>query len=314
MRLTRRQAFLGVAAAGAGGAALAVVVSLRPEGPRDERWLRIVRQTRDFEAAAARRGFNGGWDRPRPTTFEILRPAPETEVVRVEEQIGRTLPSSLRSFFLQCAAAIDVSWWLPGRPYTASWGGMEVRYDLVPPPPFSDERRSPRFNRGGISIRLDRVADLWTGRDMWRNMLLEEEATDDATRAHHEVFARFWERCFPIATNAGGDVVGIDMADPQERLFLAFHDRADLPGWLLGQDLLGHLDQQSRLGFPNFETDILPLFNNRAWSDETFRSFDAAYPDRETVRRFGLNPVGSVSIDSRGPNGLAWRSWVGLPD
>ncbi|MFD1701774.1 SMI1/KNR4 family protein [Methylopila henanensis] len=314
MRIDRRRTLLGLGVAAAAAAMGVIAFPAQPK--RDDACKALIRDIRAFEDAGLARGFTSSWDAPSPIRFDVAPPASETEIARVEGLIGRRLPATLRAFFLTCSSALDVSWLLPGRREETAYGAVEVRYRLVPPPPFSDDKGSPLLNSGGIRLRLDALPGLWRERETWRASFLEtaRAQTDPGGRAHYEVYARFWERGFPIATNGGGDMVTIDMQDPRERLLLAFHDGSDEPGWLLGQPLAEHLSHQARLGFPGFEIYLLPLFQDERASAADEAEFQARYADRETVAAHQLAAVSATTIDAAGANGRAWREWVGVKD
>src|SRR5687767_12002837 len=45
--------------------------------------------------------------------FEVLPPAQEAEIRRMESQIGRSFPRTMRRFFLEQSAGTDIHWELP---------------------------------------------------------------------------------------------------------------------------------------------------------------------------------------------------------
>jgi hypothetical protein len=276
-------------------------------------WDRIVEQTRLCQLASLKLNFTGDWRFYKPPHFKIKPPAEESRIARVEQQIGRPLPKTLRHFFKECSSGIDTHWLLPGH-MSDTDGPIDLKYALVPPKPFSDEKNEPLINSGGLRIDLDEIAGLWAARQDWIASFREAaaEAQDEGGKAHYTVFANMMERGFPITTNGGGDIVAIDMESTGEELFMSFHDGADEPAWLCGQNLLDHLEQQSRLNFIGFEIYILDIFANEESGKAAFDRFNAGYKDRETVETYELAAMSGCVIDWTTENGKAWRAWLGL--
>ncbi|NTF31162.1 SMI1/KNR4 family protein [Rhizobium skierniewicense] len=303
----RRGFMAGMSALGLSGASVAGSQTMPSQ------WDKIVEQTRLCQLASLKLNFTGDWRFYKPPHFKIKPPAEESRLVRVEQQIGRPLPKTLRHFFKECSSGIDTHWLLPG--HMSDTGGLiDVKYNLVPPKPFSDEKNEPLINSGGVRIDLEEMPDLWAARNDWITSFRQSaaEAEDEGTKAHYTVYANMMERGFPITTNGGGDIVAIDMESPGEELFISFHDGSDEPAWLFGQSLLDHLDQQSRLNFLGFEIYILEIFANEQKSKAAFDRFNETYKDRQTVEKEGLAAMSGCVIDWTTENGKAWRAWLGL--
>ncbi len=303
----RRSFVAGLSALGFAGAGTA-----RSDDAKTQ-WDRIIQQTSACQRASLKLKFTGDWRAYQPPRFEIKPPAEESRILRIEDEIGRPLPKTLRHFFKECSSGIDIQWLLPGH-MSDTGGFIDVKYNLVPPRPFSDEKNEPLINGGSVRIDLEEIAGLWAVRNDWITSFRESaaEAEDESSKAHYTVYANMMEQGFPITTNAGGDIVAIDMASPGEELFISFHDGSDEPAWLFGQNLLDQLDQQSRLNFLGFEIYILEIFANEERSKAAFNRFNETYKDREIVEKQDLVQMSGCVIDWTSDNGKAWRAWLGL--
>lgn len=293
------------------------ILGLNKAGANDmpAQWNTIIEQTKALERAALKLGFTADWRQYAPPHFSIKPPAEESRILDVEKKIGRPLPSTLRHFFKACSSGIDIYWLLPGK-MTDTTGYVDVTFTLVPPKPFSDDKNEPLINSGGFRIDLDEIVELCDARRNWIDSFRQEASkqTDEGGKAHYTVYANMMERGFPITTNGGGDIVAIDMESPGEELFMSFHDGSDEPAWIFGQNLLDHLDQQSRLGFIGFEIYILSLFENEKKNQQAITAFNNTYKDKEAVEEYELAAISAHVLDWASDNGKAWRNWLQLSD
>ena len=280
--------------------------------PRGER----IRKDLDaFRAAAARLGLVRRPGEREPVLAECAPPAGETEVAAAEARIGRPMPATLRGFFLGTSGHLWIQWALPVTETRTAEGAVLGLLDLKPPPRFflhlkKYNTSEPLADRGEIRISLGEVVSNW---HEWRGSLQDWRAPDphDTPRGRDRTrhLLGYLERGFPVMPLAGGDWLCIDTADPREPLALMSQTTEDVPGVLLGQDLLDHLDHQGRLGFPGLEIELLSVFRDKPASIALREAYAAPY-DLATVKRRRLHlPVASVT-DADSEPGLAWRAWL----
>ncbi|WP_284776852.1 SMI1/KNR4 family protein [Agrobacterium sp. lyk4-40-TYG-31] len=280
----------------------------------NDQWKRLVERVAMFEQRALEMSFTGDWeDEPKPVHFIIKPPAEEDDIARVEQRIGQSLPSSLRKFFKECSSGINIVWFLPAKIVVENHL-YTVAFSIVPPKPFSDENNDPLINKGSVRVDLEDIAQLWEERESWITSFRKAatEKQDKREQAHYAIHANMAERSFPIARDGGGNVVAMDMESPDQELFMSFHDGSDEPASLFGQNLLDHLEEQSRLGFIGFGNYGFFMFENDQKSSAARARFNARYKDRETIEKYGLAPIGACVIDWTTDNGKAWREWLGL--
>lgn len=280
--------------------------------PRGER----IRKDLDaFRAAAARLGLVRRPGEREPVLAECGLPASEAEVAAVEDEIGRPLPATLRGFFLGSSAHLAAGWALPVTETRNAEGVVRGTLDLMPPPRFCLHLKKyntfePLSDRGEIRISLGEVASNW---HEWQAILRDWRAPDphDTPRGRDRTrhLLDYLERGFPVMQLADSEWLCIDTTDPRERLALMSQTTEEVPGVLLGQDLLDHLEHQGRLGFPGFEINLLSVFRDKPASIALREAYAAPY-DLATVKRRRLHlPVASVT-DADSEPGLAWRAWL----
>lgn len=282
-------------------------------------WKEILSNIEAFRSGARKRGLSGSWDRQGvPIKIDIRPPAGEAAVAAVEAEIGQPIPPRLRQFYRDVSAGMEIEWLVPGKRVTLSSGASDVRYDILPPPPFQsatmkDGQPEPVINAGHIRFFLDDIADNLQTMAMWTDSFRKAEALyhdEPLSTLHYKRYAQWWDRGFPLGEDMGGNMVAIDRQDSQERLLWLCHDGADEPGWFIEHDLMEFLRIQSRLGWTGFRG--LEFF--------FFRDRNAKAGDREQDylhRHAGDGadaplPPWSYRLDDDSEEAKIWREWLNL--
>ena len=177
-----------------------------------------------WEAAleAARR--LGGEDRAAPgfnqPGLEIAPPASEADVHQVEQQLGVSLPSSLRLVLCRFSAHVRFVWARPHEsPDHPHWGYCE--WDLGD---------------------LKRVRTEWL---KWIDVVFPDPT---------ETYDAVWHDKFPVMEVPNGDMIAIDQRshDDESVVYLS-HDDGQGHGFVLGGDFVDFIDRWSKLGCPGPE-------------------------------------------------------------
>lgn len=282
-------------------------------------WNEILTNIEAFRAGARKRGLSGSWDRQGvPIKIDIRPPAGEAAVAAMEAEIGQPIPPRLRQFYRDVSAGIEIEWLIPGKRVTLPSGASDVRYDILPPPPFqyaNGEQMEPTINAGHIRLFLADTADNLRTMAMWIDGFRESEQLypdEPASILHYQRYAQWWERGFPLGQDMGGNVIAVDRQDERERLLWLSHEGADEPGWFLEHDLMEFLLIQSRLGWTGFRGLEFFFFHDK----------NASAGDREQayLRRYSSDgedaplPPSSYRLDDHSEQAKIWREWLSLPD
>lgn len=280
--------------------------------------VRIRQDVEAFRVAASRLGLVGPGPAHGPVAIELAPPASEEAIAAVEAEIGRRLPATLRDFFLRVTARLAVAWSLPITIVLDGLGQEHGRRDVVPPPRFCmrfeddviGEAYEPVTSDGAITISLDEVARLW--RD-WQEDLADWTAPDSAEtparRRRSEHVAAWLRHGFPLMAISMGNWLCIDLANAREELAIMVFTIDTPPGALLGQNLIEHLGQQGRLGFPGLDTNLLLEFRDVEASRRLWQTTTAAL-DVPALKRRRMHLPMPLVIDANGEAGSAWREWV----
>lgn len=188
-----------------------------PHGPKIKEWENIWRQT-------VNRGAVGifALSRPRPTFF-IEGPVMHlNEIEQTELALGRPLPDSLRSFFLEHSKHIDISWQFP------------------------DNKPESFPNWGRCNLSLPKTVELFGIYQKWiSNCFSDPENEEDL----------IWHNKFPIQEVGNGDLLAMELiGEKQGSIVYLSHDGCDSHGWVLAPDLVSFLNVWGSLGFPGPES------------------------------------------------------------
>ncbi|HMZ82577.1 MAG TPA: Clp protease N-terminal domain-containing protein [Acidobacteriota bacterium] len=188
-----------------------------PHGLKIKEWEKIWRQT-------VNRGAVGifALHRPRPTFF-IEGPVTHfNEIEQTELALGRPLPDSLRSFFLEHSKHIDISWQFPGK---------------VP-------ESFPNWGRCNLS--LPKTVELFGIYQKWISVCFSDPENE---------YDLIWHNKFPIQEVGNGDLLTIELNEEnQGSIVYLSHDGCDSHGWVLAPDLVSFLNVWGALGFPGPES------------------------------------------------------------
>lgn len=150
-------------------------------------------------------------------SLRIEKPASPEDVEKVENQLGRKLPSSLRKTFLEFSAGFEFEWRLP------------------------QESSSPfGIYSGGTGIELAWLARLEEDREGWIRHVFA-----DPTHPYDSI----WYNKLAIISVVNGDMIGIDLASADGCVVYLSHDGdEDLHGMILGKNFADFMGHWSKLG------------------------------------------------------------------
>lgn len=287
-----------------------------------EKWAEVEANSAIFSAAAERLGLTSSWSQPQPVRVVFRPPATNAEVHSVEAAMGEPLPESLRRFFLDASAGVDILWLIPGEIETPLGGVVSVRYGALPPPPWqrSIETESsagrqtiPVVNGGLLNFSLDMMPSLMLRAHQWKQQFRREAeaATDPAKAAQFMRYAEFWERGLPLSSEGKGGILAVDRLDPEGRLMFLFHDSKDAPGWFLDQKPIDFMLTQSRLGFPGIGKRDLLSFGRERLGGSPMAELYAKKHSAE-AEQFNLTLPAGLLIETNSSDAEIWRAWLGL--
>jgi cell wall assembly regulator SMI1 len=266
-----------------------------------DRWKQILQRASALRDVAARRGFSGNWEDYPDVIIRIGPPASESDIRDVEAEIGEPLPASLRQLFLRGARAFEIMWCWPGKMKITPGGWGEI--ELTDKPDIE-----PFFAGGYLQWSLDDIAELHAG---WRETVETYEADasaaaqdqDSEAAAHYALHGYFWKRGFPFASASNGDCLAIDRSSSRDEMILLNHEGDSEPGWFLGKDVLGWLEQLSLLGFVGADFVTFTTFG----SDQA----SSAYMPEVAVPRFHDSDVTptAVIMDAGLEAGRRWQAF-----
>lgn len=165
------------------------------------------------------------------TVFSIAPVARPDDLAAVERQIGRVLPQSLRTFFLDVSAGVDVLWSVatPGRDFT-----------------------------GSFNLRLNDVPVDWINWDGWRDAFANPASYDWPAEMNLDVF----NALYPLLSTTNSDQLVVfydDPDDPGEVMYLD-HERGEADRTFLATSLERFFAVWVTLGCPGPEFDDLVDF------------------------------------------------------
>lgn len=150
--------------------------------------------------------------------LHIDKPASVEDVERVESQLGRRLPISLRKMFLEFSAGVKFIWRLP-------------------------EDSSPPFNiySGGFEgIELAWLTSLEDARQGWIRYVFSDPA---------DPYSSKWHDKLAIISVINGDMIGIDLRSADGCVvYLSHEGDEDLHGMILGRNFAEFMEHWSMLG------------------------------------------------------------------
>jgi hypothetical protein len=191
-----------------------------------------------------------------PLTMDVQGPATEAEVAAVQQELGIALPVSLRQVLTGFSRAVDFSWFLP----------EGTRF----PEPFHE------IFSGECSWDLGSLVELERTRRRW----IEGVFPDPEDR-----YDRVWLRKLAFLEVANGDLLALDLAEPEAPVVYLSHDDGNGHGYRLGRDFADFIERWTTLGCPGAEDwQMLPFL-----------------------------PTPDGGLDISGENAAAWRALLGLP-
>ncbi len=199
---------------------------------------------------------------------------------------------------------------MPGPDWMDDRGHVHVGVPLSPPPLLLlNGEPGPSIGGGQLAIASGAIVPRWRSLQV-SNRAFEDAARgegDERRRRFHALRREFWGRTFPFAGGGKSDLVGIDVTDARQLLLSG--ETADEPGFFLGQDLVGHLDQQARLGFIGLDlSSLLPFGDEMVGAAAVVSSLS---PFEDAGRRDGLLTPSGVVVDADGVAGRRRRAWLG---
>jgi cell wall assembly regulator SMI1 len=159
----------------------------------------------------------------------IERPAKEKDVRRVENHLGLRLPQSLRETFLHFSAGFEFGWSL----YKKAIPPLEGVY------------------RGYLRIGL---SDLLTLQTTWQDWIKYVFSDPD------DPYCAVWHNKLPLTDVGDGDMIAIDLNNPDGHVIYLSHDDESLHGMVLGNNFVDFMTHWSRLGCVGPEGWILEYF------------------------------------------------------
>ncbi len=210
-----------------------------------------------MEDVARRRG----WDF---VPLSVSAPASEAAMRRLEVAAGMPVPAQLRAVLTRCAASVRFEWHVP-----AHLAAMEQR--AFP---------TSSFNRG-FAWDLDQIEN-----HAIPNFLAWKEQLETIDRSEAPNTPAMWERQFPVFWLVNGDILTIDMREPDGPHPVRYfsHDLEMLHGQALAPDFLTFVGEMARLGQAGTE-----------WA---------------SWMRFGEWNEDRYYLRSDGPGAIEWRRWL----
>jgi len=212
-----------------------------------ERW-------RDIEKAVTARGATGRWAEgsERPPMFDIDEPASEADVARVESELGRAIPASLRRVFREFAGRVCIEWQLsdehrPPEQFRRIWAG-ECRWDL------SDLIRLQSIHR------------------KWIDACFTGKSTPEFEKRERDIaYDLVWHEKLSVLEVGNGDMVGIDARDRSTgSVIYLSHEDGEFHGYVLGCDFEDYVDRITALAFVGAEDwQYQPFMRNPKYGLDT---------------------------------------------
>lgn len=175
--------------------------------------------------------------------FQIEPPAEVGEVEAVERIIGRSIPQTLRSVFLEQSARINVYWTIGHR------SGL--------PKVVADELS------GGIDISLVDLPVSWENWEGWRPTFENPADHDWPLEFNLDVY----DELFPVVTTGNGDQIVVARADDETSDLVVYlsHDGGDFTFAVLSDTLDAFLNTWCQLGCPGPEwCDVARFIDTKA--------------------------------------------------
>ncbi len=173
---------------------------------------------------------------PLAETFQhpkIGKPATERELAKIEAELGRPLPTSLRHLVQTLGGSLDFSWFLP------------EGYEL--PEPFGE------LTFGTVELDINGLVEMDESRRDWA-----EACFSDADDPYNVL----WHRSLGFLPVGNGDIIAFDLredtSDPPV-IYLS-HDCDEAHGACLGDSFADFMLNWSRLGFVGPECWLLRPF------------------------------------------------------
>lgn len=223
-----------------------------------EHWANWQGNWRWMEAVARRRGW-------AVTRLAIDPPATQAEITRIEARHGVTVPEQLRHALTRLSARVTFGWSVPPHLRPVADDGLPLAstaaavWDMA----HIEDHALPCF-RG------------------WKDMY-----------AHHDIseapnIAQMWEEQFAFCVLANGDILTIDMSDPdpaRQPVRYFSHDLEMLHGRALAPDFVSYINVMSKLGHAGSEWHSMLLFGTDK-GDDTF------------------------TLTADGPGAARWMAWL----
>ena len=183
----------------------------------------------------------------------VAPPAAQAEIELVERELGRRLPSSLRSFFGEVSSDVEVRWFLPDELET----------------PFPD------VFAGNFHASLGRLAQFSKDHESWIRECFGNAA---------DSYDRVWHDKLPFLEVGNGDFLAIDLLVPDGAVVYLSHDDGRGHGRALGTNFADFVERYSATGCVGAEDWQWLNF----WSPDRF--LDSRGTNANEWRKwFGLN-------------------------
>lgn len=166
---------------------------------------------------------------PNPPAIVLVEPpASETEIVAIENEMGRSIPSSFRKVLREYSRKIDVCWMFPDG---------DEEYESI----YNGLFRS--FAWGIFNYSLESLPDLQKELKGWNDALYNNP--DDPYDKH-------WLGKFAVCEVGHQDYIVIESEheDSQKVVYLSHDGDTDVNGFPFGKDFEDFLDRMSLLGCP----------------------------------------------------------------
>lgn len=170
--------------------------------------------------------------------LEIGPPAAVEDVEAVERIIGRSIPQTLRTVFLEQSARVNVSWTISGaalpRAVNADWLG------------------------GGLDLALADLPIDWSNWEGWRPAF--ESPADHGLPLEFNLDV--YDDLFPLVTVGNGDQIVVARADDEDSDYVIYlnHEGGDLPMMVLSDTLDEFFNTWCQLGCPGPEWSTMVAF------------------------------------------------------
>ncbi|MCC5960723.1 MAG: ankyrin repeat domain-containing protein [Rhodobacteraceae bacterium] len=224
-----------------------------------EHWKDWQRNWRRMEAVAKRRGWN-------VTPLAIAPPATKPEITQIETRYGISMPEQLRQVFTELSARVSFGWSVPSH--------------LMP---IADDGWPMMSTIHGAVWDIAHVADhAIPGFQGWKERLAHQDISEVRNTP------QMWNNQFAFCVLANGDMLTIDMSDPdptRQPVRYFSHDLDMLHGRTLAPDFISYITVMSKLGHAGSDAYSMVLFG----------------ADKGD---------GEFTLSADGPGAARWLAWV----